>query len=91
MSRHEVEVSGEVTALTFPAAGTNPVLRASLDLDPGQIELVFVGHTYLPGLHVGRRMRARGRIFVNGSHYQMFNPMYWLKAEDYDAAPSSGR
>ncbi|MEZ7897680.1 MAG: hypothetical protein QMB98_02570 [Flaviflexus sp.] len=77
----EVEFTGRIQALTLPAVNAHPTFKVQVVSDDDLVELVFVGHRHLPGFRVGRNLTARGKL-LRSTRQVMYNPIYWLKADD---------
>lgn len=80
--RHDVTVSGRITSLTIPGAGSDPVFRVGLDAEGEPVILTFVGFKEIPGFRVGARLTARGTLLSDGMSQIMYNPLYTFEPEE---------
>jgi hypothetical protein len=48
----------------------------------GGIEVVFLGRRAIPGIELGARIRARGRVGAHHRRLAILNPVYELLATD---------
>ena len=54
------ELSGTVTAITYPGLGSSPVLRMSMRTEDGTVTLAFLGRRDIHCIEVGSSLRVRG-------------------------------
>jgi hypothetical protein len=85
-----------VTALTFRRRATvrgtiarvtayrRPWLRTDAELadTTGSVILRFIGRAAVPGMEVGRRLRAEGTPFSDHGQVVMLNPLYVFEADE---------
>ena len=53
------ELSGTVTAITYPGLGSSPVLRMSMRTGDGTVTLAFLGRRDIHCIEVGSSLRVR--------------------------------
>lgn len=67
-----------------PWADAVPSLECTVLDETGGIELVFLGRRQLGGVHLGRRIRAFGRVGAHHQRLAILNPIYeLLPGEDH--------
>ena len=75
-------VEGTVRSLRArPWAGDVASLECTI-IDPtGGIEIVFLGRRRIPGIDLGSRLRAHGRIGAHHQRLSILNPEYELRLD----------
>jgi len=77
------ELSGTVTAITYPGLGSSPVLRMSMRTGDGTVTLAFLGRRDIHCIEVGSSLRVRGILAGRRGAAILSNP-------DYTATPRGG-
>ena len=80
--REPVTLTGVVTSLGFPAAGSAPVFEFEMLGPAGMMRIAFVGFRSIAGITVGRRIEVTGVVADTIDGPTIFNPTYTLKGED---------
>jgi hypothetical protein len=75
-------VSGIITATQTVAIGRSPAYRCSLTDGTGDIYVLFLGRTAIPGLTAGRRVSVTGTVGTRGGRLVIWDPRYWLQPRD---------
>lgn len=65
-----------------PWAGNVSTLECTIVDGTGGIELVFLGRRSIPGISLGTRIRAWGRVGAHHARLAILNPVYELLAPD---------
>ena len=74
--RAKVVVSGDVVEVGVGVLGPAPSYRCRLDDGSGQLDLLFIGRTSIPGLVVGTRCTVEGTARAEGNLLVVWNPLY---------------
>jgi hypothetical protein len=74
-----VAVSGIITATQTVTVGRSPAYRCTLADGTGDIYVLFLGRTEVPGLTAGRRVSVTGTAGTRGGRLVIWNPRYWLQ------------
>jgi putative nucleic acid binding, OB-fold, tRNA/helicase-type len=79
------ELSGTVTAITYPGLGSSPVLRMSMRTGDGTVTLAFLGRRDIHCIEVGSSLRVRG-ILAAGRRGAaiLYNPDYTVTPRGKD-------
>jgi hypothetical protein len=77
-----VAVTGIITATKTVTIGTSPAYRCALTDGSGEIYVLFLGRTEVPGLRRGRRCSVAGMAATSGGQLVVWNPRYWLQPPD---------
>ncbi len=79
------ELSGTVTAITYPGLGSSPVLRMSMRTEDGTVTLAFLGRRDIHCIEVGSSLRVRG-ILAAGRRGAaiLYNPDYTVTPRGKD-------
>ena len=79
------ELSGTVTAITYPGLGSSPVLRMSMRTGDGTVTLAFLGRRDIHCIEVGSSLRVRG-ILSSGRMGAaiLYNPDYTVTPRGKD-------
>jgi|HubBroStandDraft_6_1064221.scaffolds.fasta_scaffold2102042_2 hypothetical protein len=72
-------VSGIITATQTVTVGRGPAYRCTLTDGTGEIYVLFLGRTEVPGLTAGRRVSVTGTAGTRGGRLVIWNPRYWLQ------------
>ncbi|MBB6334552.1 OB-fold nucleic acid binding domain-containing protein [Schaalia hyovaginalis] len=75
-NRQKVTLYGSLLSMTFPPAGAEQVLIATLYDGTGSIELRWPGRRSIPGLSVGEHIEVEGTAGIQGDHLTIINPLY---------------
>jgi two-component system sensor histidine kinase KdpD len=78
-SRTRVVVTGTIRAAQAVTRGTRPAYCCTLDDGTGQLDLLFLGRTAIPGLTVGTRCSVEGTTRTEGNRMVVWNPLYRLE------------
>ena len=78
-SRTRVVVTGTIRAAQAVTRGTSPAYCCTLDDGTGQLDLLFLGRTAIPGLTVGTRCSVEGTARTEGNRMVVWNPLYRLE------------
>ncbi len=79
-SRTRVVVTGTIRAAQVATRGSGPAYCCTLDDETGQLDLLFLGRTGVPGLTVGTRCSVQGTARTEGDRLVVWNPLYRLEA-----------
>jgi hypothetical protein len=74
-----VAVSGITTATQTVTIGRSPAYRCTLTDGTGDIYVLFLGRTEVPGLTAGRCVSVTGTAGTSGGRLVIWNPRYWLQ------------
>ena len=93
-SRARVVVTGRICAGEALTRGTGPAYCCTLDDGTGQLDLLFLGRSAVPGLTVGMRCSIEGTARTEGDRLVVWNPLYRLETpaaftEDRPAVPTA--
>ena len=78
------ELSGTVTAITYPGLGSSPVLRMSMRTEDGTVTLAFLGRRDIHCIEVGSSLRVRGILAGRGGAAILYNPDYTVTPRGKD-------
>ena len=81
-NRQRVTLYGSLLSMTFPPAGAEQVLIATLYDGTGSIELRWPGRRSIPGLSVGEHIEVEGTAGIQGDHLTIINPLYRIIATE---------
>lgn len=90
--RQRIDCRGVVRTTGVVSYGSGLWFAADFADATGQLTVVWMGRSELPGVQAGRRLRIRGRLTVNRGRRIVFNPDYAIEAEPTDdgrPAPTS--
>jgi len=76
--RRQIEVVGTVAQTESVDQPGGNWFEAELDDGSGRLTLVWLGRRAVPGITLGRRLRARGRLASDRGRAVVFNPDYTL-------------
>jgi hypothetical protein len=76
LPRARIVVRGEIVEVGRDTLGTTPTYRCRLDDGSGQVILLFVGRTSIPGLLTGTRCTVEGTARAEGPLLVVWNPLY---------------
>jgi RecG-like helicase len=80
--RDTATIEGTVRSLRArPWAEGASTLECTVLDDTGGVEIVFLGRSAVPGIHLGTRLRARGRVGAHHRRLAILNPEYELFAD----------
>lgn len=82
MTSRVVEVSGLVTAITYPGYGQRPDVRVRLDVSGNVLDAIFQSRTSLNAIDIGERVSVRGALIEVDGVPCMFNPELSIKDVD---------
>lgn len=74
-----VRVCGTVRSLAVRPQSTSPTLEAEIYDGSGHLTLVWMGRRVIPGIEVGRRLIAEGRLTCPDGQPRVYNPEYTLQ------------
>jgi len=77
-----VAVTGIITATKTVTIGSSPAYRCALTDGTGEIYVLFLGRTEVPGLRGGRRCSVAGTAAASGGRLVVWNPRYRLEPPD---------
>ena len=77
--RQRVVVTGTIVSVRLDRVGPSPAYRADLTDNTGQIGLVFLGRSAVPGMVVGARATVEGTARLEGVDLALWNPIYRLE------------
>ncbi|MHB1771682.1 MAG: universal stress protein [Acidimicrobiales bacterium] len=91
--RARVVIRGTVERTKAVTRGGSPAYCCTVSDGTGQLDLLFLGRSSVPGLNVGTRCTAEGTPRLEGSsdHLVLWNPLYRLGEFTTLAEPSSAR
>ena len=79
------ELSGTVTAITYPGLGSSPVLRMSMRTEDGTVTLAFLGRRDIHCIEVGSSLRVRGSLAAGRRGAAiLYNPDYTVTPRGKD-------
>ena len=78
------ELSGTVTAITYPGLGSSPVLRMSMRTEDGTVTLAFLGRRDIHCIEVGSSLRGRGIRAGRRGAAILYNPDYTVTPRGKD-------
>jgi two-component system, OmpR family, sensor histidine kinase KdpD len=78
--RCRVVVTGTIRRVEVQARGIGPAYCCTLDDGTGQLDLRFLGRTWIPGLGVGACCRVEGTARTESDHLAVWNPLYRLES-----------
>ena len=76
--RQYVVVRGVIDHLTEQPRDTVNWLEARLTDGSGSLNLVWMGRRSIPGIEIGRELRAEGRTSDSEGQRKIYNPLYTL-------------
>jgi two-component system sensor histidine kinase KdpD len=80
-SQGRVVVTGTIRTAQVVTRGSSPAYCCTLDDGTGQLDLLFLGRTGVPGLTVGTRCSVEGTATgTDGDRLVVWNPLYRLEA-----------
>jgi hypothetical protein len=71
--------TGTITGTGVVRLGRSPAYRCELDDGTGQVALVFLGRSGLPGVVKGARCTVEGTVREDGAERVVWNPLYRLE------------
>jgi DNA/RNA endonuclease YhcR with UshA esterase domain len=77
-ARSRVVVTGNVTSAKTIALGASTAYECGIEDGTGDLSLVFVGRTHVPGLVSGAVCTAEGTARMVRGHLEIWNPLYEL-------------
>ena len=80
--RGRVVITGTVREVATVRVGRASSYRCLLDDGSGQIDLLFIGRSTIPGLCVGTRCTVEGTVIREANHLVVWNPLYRLEPDD---------
>jgi RecG-like helicase len=80
--RQRILVTGTIRALRTITRNANgsPALYCLFEDETGEVELVFLGRSAVPGLSVGTRLTVEGTLGREGGRLVCLNPRYRIEA-----------
>ena len=78
------ELSGTVTAITYPGLGSSPVLRMSMRTEDGTVTLAVLGRRDIHCIEVGSSLRVRGILAGRRGAAILYNPDYTVTPRGTD-------
>ncbi len=95
VDRSRVAAGGAITSVTVwspvESRAGPPGFRCVLDDGAGQIDLLFLGRTTVPGLVVGSRCHVEGTARMDRGRLTIWNPLYRLEVTGHDRNELPGR
>ena len=80
--RDIVRIEGQIRSIRVRPWATDTRTLECTVVDPsGGVELVFLGRAMIPGIRLGGRIRAEGRVGVHHRRLVLLNPVYDLVAD----------
>lgn len=73
-----IRVCGTVRSLALRPESTSPTLEVEIYDGSGHLTLVWMGRRVIPGIEVGRRLIAEGRLTCPDGQPRVYNPEYTL-------------
>jgi len=87
-ARARVVVAGTIRTTETVTCGSSPAYRCALSDGTGELDVLFVGRTAVPGLAVGTRCSVEGTARLDGARLVVWNPLYRLEAGDEAPIPA---
>jgi RecG-like helicase len=76
--RQDACVVGSIRSVTVRSRAGAPSLEVDMYDGSGTVTLVFLGRKHIPGIQVGRTVKADGMITSHDGRTTIFNPRYEL-------------
>jgi len=89
--RGRVVITGTVREVATVRVGRAGSYRCLLYDGSGQIDLLFIGRSTIPGLCVGTRCSVEGTVMQEADHLVVWNPLYRIEPDHDPCEPSRRR
>lgn len=81
MNKRHINVKGTVTAITYPAWDSAPVVRVTVQVGATMLALVFQSRRSVEALDIGQLLHIRGAVNTRDGIPTIFNPEYRILGE----------
>ena len=86
--RARVVATGTIVATEVTSRGSSPVFCCTLDDGSGELDVLFLGRSSVPGFRVGTRCSVEGLALTEENRLAVWNPLYRFEAPVSDPGPS---
>jgi two-component system sensor histidine kinase KdpD len=86
--RARVVATGTVVATEVTSRGSSPVFCCTLQDGSGELDVLFLGRSSVPGFSVGTRCSVEGLALYEANRLAVWNPRYRFETTVPDAEPS---
>ena len=86
--RARVVITGTIVETQVVSRGNSPVYRCTLEDGSGELDILFLGRSSVPGFRVGTRCSVEGVALNEDNRLAVWNPLYRFEAPVTDPGPS---
>jgi len=86
--RARVVATGTIVATEVTSCGSSPVFCCTLHDGSGELDVLFLGRSSVPGFSVGTRCSVEGLALNEDNRLAVWNPLYRFEAPATDPGPS---
>jgi two-component system sensor histidine kinase KdpD len=86
--RARVVATGTIVATEVTSRGSSPVFCCTLHDGSGELDVLFLGRSSVPGFSVGTRCSVEGLALNEDNRLAVWNPLYRFEAPVTDPRPS---
>jgi two-component system sensor histidine kinase KdpD len=86
--RARVVITGTIVETQVVSRGNSPVYRCTLEDGSGELDVLFLGRSSVPGFSVGTRCSVEGLALIEDNRLAVWNPLYRFEASVTDPGPS---
>jgi len=86
--RARVVITGMIVETQVVSRGNSPVYRCTLEDGSGELDILFLGRSSVPGFSVGTRCSVEGLALKEDNRLAVWNPLYRFEAPVIDPGPS---
>ena len=86
--RARVVATGTIVATEVTSRGSSPVFCCTLHDGSGELDVLFLGRSSVPGFSVGTRCSVEGLALNEDNRLAVWNPLYRFEAPVTDPGPS---
>ena len=86
--RARVVATGTIVATEVTSRGSSPVFCCTLHDGSGELDVLFLGRSSVPGFRVGTRCSVEGLALTEDNRLAVWNPLYRFEAPVTDPGPS---
>ena len=86
--RARVVATGTIVATEVTSRGSSPVFCCTLHDGSGELDVLFLGRSSVPGFRVGTRCSVEGLALTEDNRLAVWNPLYRFEASVTDPGPS---
>ena len=86
--RARVVATGTIVATEVTSRGSSPVFCCTLHDGSGELDVLFLGRSSVPGFSVGTRCSVEGLALIEDNRLAVWNPLYRFEAPVTDPGPS---